>query len=139
MNDYDKITAFLGQWGRFQQIVFFLLCASIVPNGFAAFSVVFLTDIPSHHCLVPEVNLTQDWHRLIGKEMLKRCSRYRLDVVRNLSAQGLFPDRDVNLTDLEQESCVNGWSYSRDIYQSTIVSEVSVYFNLIFICSYFIV
>uniref|UniRef100_A0A8C9XDX9 Major facilitator superfamily (MFS) profile domain-containing protein n=1 Tax=Sander lucioperca TaxID=283035 RepID=A0A8C9XDX9_SANLU len=130
MNDYDKITAFLGQWGRFQQIVFFLLCASIVPNGFAAFSVVFLTDIPSHHCLVPEVNLTQDWRSAIipievvhGKQRLKRCSRYRLDVVRNLSAQGLFPDRDVNLTDLEQESCVNGWSYSRDIYQSTIVSE----------------
>ncbi|XP_028450844.1 solute carrier family 22 member 5 [Perca flavescens] len=130
MNDYDKTTAFLGQWGRFQQIVFFLLCASIVPNGFAAFSVVFLTDIPSHHCLVPEVNLTQDWRNAIipievvhGKQRLKRCSRYRLDVVRNLSAQGLFPDRDVNLTDLEQESCVNGWSYSRDIYQSTIVSE----------------
>ncbi|KAF1378330.1 hypothetical protein PFLUV_G00189420 [Perca fluviatilis] len=129
MNDYDK-TAFLGQWGRFQQTVFFLLCASVVPNGFAAFSVVFLTDIPSHHCLVPEVNLTQDWRNAIipievvhGKQRLKRCSRYRLDVVRNLSAQGLFPDRDVNLTDLEQESCVNGWSYSRDIYQSTIVSE----------------
>ncbi|XP_034746117.1 solute carrier family 22 member 5-like [Etheostoma cragini] len=130
MNDYDKNTAFLGQWGRFQQMVFFLLCASIVPNGFAAFSVVFLTDVPSHHCMVPEVNLTRDWRNAIipievvnGKPRLKRCHRYRLDVVRNLSAQGLFPDRDVNLTDLEQESCVNGWSYSRDIYQSTIVSE----------------
>ena len=61
MKDYDDTTAFLGQWGRFQQIVFFLLCASILPNGFGAFSVVFLTDIPSHHCLVPEINLTQEW------------------------------------------------------------------------------
>ncbi|KAI9527280.1 hypothetical protein NQZ68_032151 [Dissostichus eleginoides] len=25
------------------------------------FSVVFLTDIPRHHCLIPEENLTQDW------------------------------------------------------------------------------
>ncbi|XP_059207741.1 solute carrier family 22 member 4-like [Centropristis striata] len=130
MTDYEDAAAFLGQWGRFQQIVFFLLCASVIPNGFSGFIVVFLTDTPSHHCLVPEVNLTQDWHNATipvevvnGEEELSRCSRYRLDVVRNLSAQGFIPGRDINLTDLEQEGCVDGWSYSRDIYQSTLVSE----------------
>lgn len=61
-----------------------------------------------------------------GKQELSKCSRYRLDVVRNLSAQALIPGRDINLTDLEQEGCLDGWSYSRDIYQSTIVSEVSI-------------
>ncbi|KAF3841148.1 hypothetical protein F7725_007010 [Dissostichus mawsoni] len=123
MKDYDESTAFLDQWGRFQQVVFFLLCASIVPNGFGVFSVVFLTDIPRHHCLIPEENLTQDWRDAIipievvnGKQEQSRCSRYRLDV-------GFIPGRDVNLTDLEQEGCVDGWSYSKDIYQSTVVSE----------------
>uniref|UniRef100_A0A3Q1BB54 Major facilitator superfamily (MFS) profile domain-containing protein n=1 Tax=Amphiprion ocellaris TaxID=80972 RepID=A0A3Q1BB54_AMPOC len=130
MQDYDDATAFLGHWGPFQQSVFFLLSASILPNGFGAFSLVFLTDMPSHHCLVPEVNLTQEWNEAIipikvvnGKQELSSCSRYRLDVVRNLSAQGYIPGRDVNLTDLEQEDCVDGWSYSKDIYRSTIVSE----------------
>ncbi|XP_030292956.1 solute carrier family 22 member 5-like isoform X3 [Sparus aurata] len=130
MKDYDDSIAFLGHWGRFQQAVFFLLCASIVPNGFGVFFTVFLTDTPLHHCLVPEVNLSQAWRDATipievvdGKQELSSCSRYRLDVVRNLSAQGLVPGRDVNLTDLEQEGCVDGWSYSKDIYQSTIVSE----------------
>ncbi|XP_049447055.1 solute carrier family 22 member 5-like isoform X1 [Epinephelus fuscoguttatus] len=130
MKDYDDTISFLGQWGVFQQIVFFLLCASILPNGFGAFSVIFLNDIPSHHCAVPEVNLSKDWRDAIipievvnGKQEPSRCSRYRLDVVQNLSAQGFIPGRDVNLTDLEQEGCVDGWSYSRDIYESTIVSE----------------
>uniref|UniRef100_A0A3P8TU12 Major facilitator superfamily (MFS) profile domain-containing protein n=1 Tax=Amphiprion percula TaxID=161767 RepID=A0A3P8TU12_AMPPE len=124
MQDYDDATAFLGHWGPFQQSVFFLLGASILPNGFGAFSLVFLTDMPSHHCLVPEVNLTQEWNEVVnGKQELSSCSRYRLDVVRNLSAQGYIPGRDVNLTDLEQEDCVDGWSYSKDIYRSTIVSE----------------
>ncbi|XP_069002077.1 organic cation/carnitine transporter 2-like isoform X1 [Embiotoca jacksoni] len=130
MRDYEDITAFLGQWGQFQSNVFFLLCASVFPNGFGAFSLVFLTDVPSHHCLIPEVNLTEDWHKAVipievvnGKRELSRCSRYKLDVVRNLSAQGYIPGRDVNLTDLEQEGCVDGWSYSKDIYQSTVVSE----------------
>ncbi|XP_068456278.1 organic cation/carnitine transporter 2-like [Clinocottus analis] len=130
MKDYEDAVAFLGQWGRFQQVVFFLLCASILPNGFGAFSVVFLTDAPRHHCLVPDVNLTEDWRDAIipievvnGKQQLSRCSRFRLDVVRNFSARGFIPGRDVNLTDVEQEGCVDGWSYSRDVYQSTIVSE----------------
>ncbi|CAB1414058.1 unnamed protein product [Pleuronectes platessa] len=134
MRDYDESIAFLGQWGRFQQVVFFLLCSTIVPNGFGAFTLVFLTDMPSHHCLVPDDNLTEDWRRATipvevvnGKEEQSRCSRYRLDVVRNLSAQGFVPGRDVNLTDLEQEACVDGWSYSTDTYTSTVVSE----FNLV--------
>uniref|UniRef100_A0A3Q3WJY7 Solute carrier family 22 member 5 n=1 Tax=Mola mola TaxID=94237 RepID=A0A3Q3WJY7_MOLML len=123
MKDYEDTITFLGQWGRFQQIIFFLLCASIVPNGIINFCSVFLADVPDHHCLIPDVNLTQDWLKAtIPKEVVNgklQLSRYRLDVVRNLSAQGLVPGRDVNLTDLEQEGCVDGWSYSKDIYQST--------------------
>lgn len=63
---------------------------------------------------------------------MSRCSRYRLDVVRNLSDQGLLPGRDINVTELEQEECLNGWSYSKDIYQSTIVSEVQMVHFCIF-------
>lgn len=61
MKDYEGTIAFLGQWGRFQAIVFFLLSASIMPNGMMTFSSVFLADTPRHHCLIPEVNLTQEW------------------------------------------------------------------------------
>lgn len=66
-----------------------------------------------------------------GKLRLSKCSRYRLDVIRNLSDQGLVPGRDVNLTDLEQEGCLDGWTYSKEIYQSTIVTEVSVKFIIL--------
>lgn len=61
MKDYEEATAFLGMWGRFQQIMFFLLCICIIPNGIITFSSVFLADTPHHSCLIPDVNLTQDW------------------------------------------------------------------------------
>lgn len=61
MKNYDESTAFLGEWGRFQRIVFFLLCASTIPNGLSVLSIIFVADIPSHHCMIPDVNLTQDW------------------------------------------------------------------------------
>lgn len=66
-----------------------------------------------------------------GKLELSKCSRYRLDLVKNLSDQGLVPGRDVNLTDLEQEGCLDGWTYSKEIYQSTIVTEVSFGFVIL--------
>ncbi|XP_032431458.1 solute carrier family 22 member 5-like isoform X2 [Xiphophorus hellerii] len=130
MKDYEEIVAFLDQWGCFQKAVFLLLCASIIPNGFGAFNLVFLTDVPDHHCFIPDLNLSEEWRKSIipktvlnGKQELNRCSRYRLDVVQNLSDRGLIPGRDINLTDLEEERCVDGWSYSTDIYLSTVVTE----------------
>ncbi|KAM9332345.1 organic cation/carnitine transporter 2-like isoform 2-T2 [Pholidichthys leucotaenia] len=131
MKNYADTIAFLGEWGRYQQMMFFLLCATIFPNGFGAFTLVFLADVPNHHCLVSdEVNLTEDWRKSIipikvvnEKQVGSRCSRYRLDVVQNLSVQGYIPGRDINLTDLEEEACMEGWRYSKDIYQSTIISE----------------
>lgn len=65
MMNYDETVLFLGEWGRFQQLVFFLLCICVFPAGFGAFSLVFLADVPSHHCLVPEVNLTEGWQQAI--------------------------------------------------------------------------
>lgn len=47
-------------------------------------------------------------------------------MIRILPAQGLVPGRDINLTDLEQEGCLDGWAYTKEIYQLTIVTEVNV-------------
>ncbi|XP_049598756.1 solute carrier family 22 member 4 [Syngnathus scovelli] len=136
MKSYPESVAFLGQFGRFQQVVFFLLCVSIVPNGFGAFTLVFLVDTPAHHCRVPDVNLSENWRNAViplrvvnGKEVRSSCSRYRLDVIRNLSDQGYSPERDVNLTTLEEETCKDGWIYSKDVYQSTIVTEFDLVCN----------
>ncbi|KAK9536895.1 hypothetical protein VZT92_006648 [Zoarces viviparus] len=130
MGDYDEDTAFLGQNGPYFWNTFFLLNTVFVSTGFNGLYIVFVGATPKHHCLVPDVNLTEEWTKAVvplttvdGEEVQSQCSRYRLDVVRNLSAQGLVPGRDVNLTDLEQERCLDGWHYSKDIYRSNIVTE----------------
>lgn len=134
MRDYDEVTAFLGEWGLFQRLIFFLLSASIIPNGFNGMSAVFLTATPEHRCRVPDtVNLSRAWRnhsvprRLQdGREVPHNCRRYRLAAIANFSALGLEPGRDVDLEQLEQESCLDGWEFSQDVYLSTIVTEVGV-------------
>ncbi|XP_004408307.1 PREDICTED: solute carrier family 22 member 4 isoform X1 [Odobenus rosmarus divergens] len=134
MRDYDEVTSFLGDWGPFQRLIFFLLSASIIPNGFNGMSVVFLAATPEHRCRVPDTaNLSRAWRnhsvplRLQdGREVPHSCRRYRLAAIANFSALGLEPGRDVDLEQLEQEGCVDGWEFSQDIYLSTIVTEWSL-------------
>ncbi|XP_034961304.1 solute carrier family 22 member 4 [Zootoca vivipara] len=131
MRDYDDIIAFLGEWGPFQRLIFFLLSASIIPNGFNGMSAVFLAGTPEHRCRVPaSANLSREWlnasiplEERDGRLVPQRCRRYSLEALANFSARNLVPGRDVNLSQVEQEKCLDGWEYSRDPYLSTIVSE----------------
>ncbi|XP_072923293.1 organic cation/carnitine transporter 2-like isoform X2 [Hemitrygon akajei] len=128
MRDYDEVTAFLGDWGPHQKLIFALLSLSIIPNGFSGFSIIFVGDVPEHRCLIPEnLNLSEAWRNrtipLQGPEQQRsKCTRYRLDVILNLSQT--FPDPDfLNMSEIEQEPCLDGWEYSKEQYISTIVSE----------------
>ncbi|EMP41592.1 Solute carrier family 22 member 4 [Chelonia mydas] len=86
---------------------------------------------PAPRCLVPpSANLSREWLNASiprelqgGREGPSRCRRYRLESLANFSALGLQPGRDVDLSQLEQEKCLDGWEYSREIYRSTIVTE----------------
>ncbi|XP_036985762.2 organic cation/carnitine transporter 2 isoform X2 [Artibeus jamaicensis] len=131
MRDYDEVTAFLGEWGLFQRLIFFLLSASIIPNGFNGMSIMFLAGTPEHRCRVPDsANLSSAWRnhsvplRLQdGRQVPHNCRRYRLAAIANFSALGLEPVLDVDLEQLEQESCLDGWEFSQDVFLSTIVTE----------------
>ncbi|XP_053319371.1 organic cation/carnitine transporter 2-like [Spea bombifrons] len=131
MRDYDQATAFLGEWGPFQLTIFFLLSASIVPNGFTGLSAVFLAATPEHHCLVPDsANLSQAWKNVSvpwemkdGVQVRSPCRRYRLNTLGKYSAEGLLPGKDVNVSEIELEKCLDGWTYSQEFYISTIVTE----------------
>ncbi|KAF4098123.1 solute carrier family 22 member 4 [Onychostoma macrolepis] len=129
MGNYDEDTAFLGQKGPFFVILFFLLNAVYISTGLHSLYIVFVGASPSHHCRIADANLSEEWLKasipnemVNGKLQPSQCWRYRLETVRGLCAQGYSPP-EVNLTDITLEKCVDGWSYSTDVYRSTIVSE----------------
>uniref|UniRef100_A0A3P8R7A0 Major facilitator superfamily (MFS) profile domain-containing protein n=1 Tax=Astatotilapia calliptera TaxID=8154 RepID=A0A3P8R7A0_ASTCA len=128
MQDYEASISFLGTWGRFQMKVFFLLCVTCLPAGYNILSVIFLLATPPHQCYIPaHRNLSQDWMQTIIEIVLISCSRYELDLVQNLSELGIRPNLGVMLSSLKQEECKDGWIYSTEHYESTVVTE----FNLV--------
>ncbi|XP_076730955.1 organic cation/carnitine transporter 2 isoform X3 [Maylandia zebra] len=147
MQDYEASISFLGTWGRFQMKVFFLLCVTCLPAGYNILSVIFLLATPPHQCYIPaHRNLSQDWMQasiplqVAGQLERSSCSRYELDLVQNLSELGIRPNlgqiynysalgasAGVMLSSLKQEECKDGWIYSTEHYESTVVTE----FNLV--------
>lgn len=130
--DYDKSTAFLGEWQSYQWRLFILLSLAVVPNGFSGLSVVFFADTPTHRCHIPiEANLSAVWrnnsipleeNQESGVMEPSRCARYKLEALRDFSKTGLEPG-DVNMSSVEQERCLDGWEYDSSVYTSTIVTE----------------
>ncbi|XP_036407503.1 solute carrier family 22 member 4-like [Megalops cyprinoides] len=119
MRDYEEIVSFLGEWGPFQKTIFFLLSASSIPNGYVAMVMVFIADVPSHHCKPPlnvssavsELNHSIPTEEVKGELILSQCTRYK-------KGNGLAPEFGN-----ETEGCLDGWEFSTERYTSTIVSE----------------
>ncbi|XP_063045920.1 organic cation/carnitine transporter 2-like [Engraulis encrasicolus] len=120
MKYYEEAINFLGEWGNFQIMVFIVLSLSYIPIGFMSLAMVFLGDTPPHHCRVPSLNssygglgynLSIPTEELKGETILSRCRRYTEQ------------ENSGSVYSNDTEGCVDGWVFSKDRYESTIVTE----------------
>lgn len=54
--DFDYVLPFIGEFGTYQIVLFFLSAPFCFFEAFSLFSQMFITLVPSHTCHVPQLN-----------------------------------------------------------------------------------
>uniref|UniRef100_A0A667YAL5 Solute carrier family 22 member 6 n=1 Tax=Myripristis murdjan TaxID=586833 RepID=A0A667YAL5_9TELE len=122
---------FVGGFGRFQWIHVtlislpgLLMASQNLLNNFTA-------GIPAHHCRI----LVNSTHYNLSNYEVPACLSVSLSVCLYVQPQWqLLANGSANVSDAQTESCVDGWTYERTEFLSTIVSEVQTS-RLHFLCS----
>ncbi|XP_046723252.1 LOW QUALITY PROTEIN: solute carrier family 22 member 6 [Silurus meridionalis] len=130
----------VGGLGRFQLIHITLL--SIPGLLMASQNLLnnFTAGIPAHHCTIPNMtsalNLSEvDQSALLrafipqDDSQLSQCKRY-IQPQWHLSSGNQSHTRNLNYTVMETENCMDGWTYKKTEFISTIVSEWDLVCNL---------
>ncbi len=136
--DFDDLLKTLGEFGRYQKCICFLLSLCMLTVPFSNIGIVFIAGVPEHWCFTPglkRLNLSDIAIKNLtiprvatedtGGSVYSRCLRYRRnytswtedDVWKELGDGG-------NRTKYPLEGCMDGWVYDTSVYESTVVTKV---------------
>lgn len=120
--NFDEILHVIGGFGKFQKILYIWIC---LPQIFLAFHMlisVFTGAVPPHLCQTTRPSAGTQSSSNFTFSLLSDPSHWR-----ELSCKtSLNHSSGVAVGDGHpSESCLGGWEYSTETFQSTIVTEVS--------------
>ncbi|XP_065335595.1 organic cation transporter protein-like [Cloeon dipterum] len=128
--EFDDLLPHLGEFGRYQKLLFLLLAPFMFFVAFVYFSQIFITLTPDHWCHIPELEFLTPEERIrlaipvnpnstTGYDM---CRMYNVNFTKVRLEQGLIqanPSWPV-------VNCRNGWEYNyTEIPYSTVTSELN--------------
>ena len=136
----DEILVQIGEYGRFQKRVTFLIMIIAALSALTTFSTVFLSAKTDHWCSPDvEINCTaigfddyKQCNEFIkkasipsstknGKVIYEQCLRYNLE-----SVTDIYEQANTTNDSISTEACHSGWEYDRSQFKSTTVQEVSI-------------
>ncbi len=135
--DFDELTDILGQFGKYQKIIYFLICLIGIQCSFNNMSIMFIGGIPDHWCSTPQLqnlsvtdNITEDIiktisipHKEEGSLVYSRCEMYERGY-RGWGMSEVTAAYSQNKSRLTTVQCKDGWTYDTSQYTSTIVTQV---------------
>ncbi|KAL0822246.1 hypothetical protein ABMA28_004373 [Loxostege sticticalis] len=132
--DFDAILEDVGPFGNYQKLVIYLvLLPAVLPCGFHAYAQLFMAAERAHWCRVPELdhladldaarNLSIPLELKNGNLQYSQCTMYNLNYTDILKNYQSLEEAIIKETPAEIVPCRNGWSYDKNVYKNTVVSE----------------
>lgn len=137
--NYDELLTVIGEFGRYQMLIYALVCIASMISSIITFSQVFTIANVDHWCAVGEwsdqiddclpasgdnyldcIHSYRDASIPSKGEIYDKCQRFNVSYQDTWSL-GYFAGEFTNTT----ETCVDGWVYDHSQYRSTVVTEVS--------------
>ncbi|KAL5011131.1 hypothetical protein ScPMuIL_013436 [Solemya velum] len=131
---FDEITTHLGQFGKYQKRLYFILCLPAISCGIQMFGSVFILAVPNHRCAVE--TLSNDTYSVEGRSH---------DAAVNASIPYTFEDDERLYTDCSHYSTTNAtlfnefgipedspthtcnkWVYDKSVFEETLISEMNL-------------
>ncbi|XP_028045997.1 organic cation transporter 1 isoform X2 [Monomorium pharaonis] len=110
--DFDEVLVHVGEKGRYQNIMYYLLCIpATLPAAFLAFSQVFVSASPEHWCKVPELENLTDLMSLDERKALSLPYQIKADGKRIYSKCEMY---NVNYTEI-----IDSWLRGADLSNTT--------------------
>ncbi|XP_071816093.1 organic cation transporter protein-like isoform X3 [Apostichopus japonicus] len=135
--NYDELLTVIGEFGRYQMLIYVLVCIASMISSIITFSQVFTIANVDHWCAVGEwsdqiddclpasgdnyldcIHNYRDASIPSKGEIYDKCQRFNVSY-QDTWGLGYFAGEFTNTT----ETCVDGWVYDHSQYRSTVVTE----------------
>ncbi|XP_006626299.2 organic cation transporter protein [Lepisosteus oculatus] len=125
--NFDDVLNHIGGFGKFQKILYVWICLPQILLGFHMLVSIFTGAIPPHRCRAPSVGLSSSpgTSEILNFSLTASsegsdlsCSAYSPQSAPNNHNHSWPPTDNSTAT-----SCTEGWEYSKETFQSTIVTE----------------
>jgi len=123
--EYDEILETVGEFGRWQKLLFLLMCIPSAASAMAVFMYSFIAFTPDHRCAIDSCNdhLYQssfiNWTTPHKDGKWSSCSVYQYD-----TDSKTCPPESLNAG--KKMSCPNGWVYNNSLFPSTATEEMDM-------------
>ncbi|XP_014669676.1 PREDICTED: organic cation transporter 1-like [Priapulus caudatus] len=125
VQDFDDVLPRIGSWGRYQKLLFWLVCIpACIPCAFQGYVTIFLLAVPDHWCHVEELKEYADDDKKglsipieykQGVESYAQCVMYDANYSELVAQNGSWqPDMSWPIID-----CDDAWDFDQTLYDST--------------------
>ncbi|KAL3881602.1 hypothetical protein ACJMK2_028020 [Sinanodonta woodiana] len=127
---YDDLLSLLGDFGRYQKILY---CILVIPTGIISMQImspIFILAVPDHRCALPD--LSNDTYAIQNEEHEQLVNKY-IPMTTDYTGAASYSsctiyDRSVNSTgmNISKEVPCSKWVYDMSVFQDTVVTEINL-------------